>query len=205
MARTLTAAVTNALAADHVAALVFVSMDFSSGVLYVCNAAYDIDWNGHTWLGAGMVGRLDAIEEAADQQARAIALYLSGIPPDRISTALGEYYQGRAITIWFAPLNPAGYAVYADPVVVFTGRMDTMNIELGKTASITLTAESRQADQNRPRVRRYNHGDQVAFYPNDLGLQYVEQMASVTLLWGRGGIAPPPPTAAPSSYEGAVL
>lgn len=184
MSRTLSAAVLAALTAANVPLIVFVELAFDSGTVRVTNAAYNQTWNGSTWIGLARLGGIDPIEEGAGVQANAIGLRLSGVPTDMVSIALGEHYQGRRCRIWAAPLS-ASYQVLADPVVVFDGRMDTMAVEMGRTAIITLTAESRLADLERPRVRRYNDADQQAEYPGDKGLEFAEEMVEKELLWGK--------------------
>lgn len=183
MARTLTPAVESAMAAGHVPMVVFVEIDFPSQFLRLNNSAVSLDWNGYTWLGVGRLGSIDAVDEGSDLQARGISLRMSGIDPASISLALGTQYQGRAVRLWVAALD-AGHAVIADPVLVFWGRLDTMDIVMGDTATITLSAESRLADWDRPRVRRYNHEDQQIDHPGDLGFEFVPQMVTKELRWG---------------------
>lgn len=185
MSRTLTSAVEAALSSDNVPALVFVELDFSSGFVRVTNAAYNFSWDSKTWTGLGNLGDIEPAKESSELGAYGVSMKLSGIPSSMVSTALGEHYQGRGCKIWFAPLD-SNYQVLADPVMIFHGRMDTMSINLGKTATIVLTAESRLADWDRPRVRRYNHADQIKFYPTDKGLEFIEQMVEKELVWGRG-------------------
>lgn len=77
------------------------------------------------------------------------------------------------------------FSVLADPKLIFLGRMDTMEMQIGKTAVITLTAESRLADLERPRVRRFNDADQQAQYPGDRGLEWAERMVEWAGIWGK--------------------
>lgn len=184
MSRTLTTAVSNALGGEVVPALLLVDLDFDSGHLYVNNSAVTFNWSGHDWLGLANLGSVEAIAEHSGLEMSGVRLTLTGIPSEMVSIALGEHYQGRACVIHLAPLDSA-YTVLADPVQVFSGRIDTMEISLGDTASITLTAESRLTDWERPRVRRYTHEDQLAEHPADLGLEFVPQMAEKVLVWGR--------------------
>lgn len=139
---------------------------------------------GEEWIGLGNLGSIEAVQEGASLQMYGCGLTLTGIPPEYISLALDEDYQGRACTIWLAPLS-TDYQILADPAIVFRGRMDTMDIELGETATITVTAESRLADWERPRVRRYNDEDQQSVHPGDRGMEFVQQMVSRELIWGR--------------------
>jgi len=184
MSRALTAAVQSALGADVVPALLLVDLDFASGHLYLNNSAVTFNWSGHDWLGLANLGSVEAIAEHSGLEMSGVRLTLTGIPSEMVSIALGEHYQGRACVIHLAPLDES-HTVLADPVQVFSGRIDTMEIALGETAAITLTAESRLTDWERPRVRRYTHEDQLAEYPGDLGLEFVPQMAEKALVWGR--------------------
>lgn len=183
MTRTVTSAVDTALAANHVPLVVFVEMDFPSAFLRLNNSAVNFAWNGYDWLGVGRLGGIDPVKEGADLQARGLALRISGIDPAAISLALGSQYQGRSCKVWAAPLT-SEHAVIADPVLIFWGRMDTMNLDIGSTATITINAESRLADWDRPRVRRYNHEDQQIDYPGDKGFEFVPQMVEKELRWG---------------------
>ncbi len=190
MSRTLTDAVKSALEGASVPLIVFVELDFSGGFVRVCNAPYSIEWNGYTWQGLGRLGGIDAVKEGSSLEARGIALKLSGVPvsgegaSENISIALNQQYQGRDARVWVAPLNDS-FTVLDDPKLVFLGRMDYMDIDVGQTATITLFAESRLADLERPRIRRYNGEDQRLEYPGDKGLDFAEQMTEKNLLWGR--------------------
>lgn len=183
MARTLTPAVDSALAAGHVPLVLLVELDFPSQFLRLNNSAVNFSWNGHDWLGVGRLGSIEPVKEGADLSARGLALRMSGIDPASIALALGTQYQGRSCRVWAAPLS-AQHAIIADPVLIFWGRLDTMDIEVSDTATITVNAESRLADWDRPRVRRYNHEDQQIDFPGDKGFEFVPQMVTKELRWG---------------------
>lgn len=183
MSRSLTTAADNAINAETCSFCVFVELDFQSGFVRLCNANITLSWNSLSWVGVGDLGSIQAISEAPDLEAKGVALALSGIPSGLVSTALGEHYQGRSLKIWFAPLDANDQPI-ADPVLVFSGRMDNMQIEIGETASIMVSAESRLADWDRARVRRFNHADQLTEYPGDMGFEFVEQMVEKEIVWG---------------------
>lgn len=185
MSRDLSPAFATAIAAGQVCALVFVEMDFPSGFLRVNNSAVTFPWNGYDWLGVGRLGTIERVQEGTTLEARGLAFRISGVPPEHVATALGQQYQGRSCKVWLALLD-AGHAVIAEPVLVFWGRMDTMDIELGASATISVSAESRLADWDRPRVRRYNAEDQAITDPTDKGFEFVPQMVEKQLLWGTG-------------------
>lgn len=186
MSRSLTSAMETALADSHLRPAMFVELAFSSGTLYATNLPVTITWNGHDWLGLGNVSAISPVEEGESIQAYGLALTLSGINPALVSIALGEHYQGRTAKVYFALLDE-DLAIIADPLLVWRGRMDNMEIEQGETFTIRLACEGRLADFDRPRVRRYNHEDQIAVYPSDRGFEYVPAMVEKTLSWGAPG------------------
>lgn len=182
--RQMTAPVIAALQADNVPLLVLVELQFASGTVRVCNAGYNFEWDDYTWTGLGNLGSISAASEGEDLEMYGITLTLTGVPPEMVATALGSGYQGRPATIWLAPLD-SNYQILSDPTIIFKGRMDTMPIEMSDTATIQLSIESRLVDWERPRVRRYNHADQVIEYPDDKGFEFVTQMAEREIVWGR--------------------
>jgi hypothetical protein len=75
--------------------------------------------------------------------------------------------------------------VVGTPYLAFSGRLDVPVIdEAGDTATISISYESRLADLDRPRIRRYTDQDQRAEYPNDGGLRYIAGLQDKQVTWG---------------------
>lgn len=182
MTRTISSATETALSDGQVRPVYLVRMAFDSTVL-VNSSPYTITYNSEDYLGVGTLGAIEAIQEGAEMQAYGVKFTISGIPSEYISIALGEHYQGNDVKVYLALLDEDHALI--DAVLIWNGRMDTMDIDMGDTATITVTAESYLADWDRPRIRRYNDADQQQEYPGDKGLEFVEQMVEKTILWGR--------------------
>ncbi len=185
MSRNLNPATESATLAEVYRELILVELDFASGIVYAHSGVGNFIWGGKTYLGVGRLGKVSEIEETESLQANAIKLELSGVDPANVSISLNEEYQGRPARLYLAYLNE-NYQLIGDPVGPFSGQMDTMDGELGKVSTITLTVESRLVDWMRARVRRYTDADQQVEYPGDKGLEYVSQMAERQLPWGTG-------------------
>lgn len=171
-------------AAPNFSGVAFVQLNFVQP-LYLSTLPYSFVWNGITWIGAGNLGSISSIGENTDLQAQGVSLTLAGIDPGLISIALSEQYQGKQCQIWFCPLDANGQLI-GNPIRIFNGRVDTMNIEAGSSATITLSAESALVDFFRVRASRFNDAEQQTRFPGDLGLSYVAQVVEKEIQWGRG-------------------
>jgi hypothetical protein len=188
MTRSLTAGVQTAIAAELVRPFLAAELDFASGMVRLNSTPltlrFDSGAGAVDFLGVGRLGEFSAVSEGAELQAYGVAIKLSGVAPEHVAIALGEHYQGRAARIWLGFLD-ANHAIVPNPALIFQGRMDDMPISLGETAEIAVNVESRLADWERPRVRRYTDADQQERHPGDLGCQFVAQMVEKELVWGR--------------------
>lgn len=190
MSRSLSTALIDQTTAPHVISVLLACLDFVSGPMLVNTGLNSIMWTtgGNTawrgeYLGLGMLGQISAIEEGTSAQAFGTNFTLSGIPQDLVSSALNQDFAAQRAWVWLAFLDE-DYTIIDTPVMLFSGRMDTMPVALGDTATITVTAESRLADLGRTRARRFNHPDQIAHYPDDNGLIFAASMVDKEMPWG---------------------
>ncbi len=159
-----------------------VYLDFPSAPVRLHTAVGKISWQQHDWIGAGNLGSISSVSESLDLQPARVRLGLSGIPSELVRVALDEHYQGRSAKIWIALLD-AHDAIVA-PKLIFSGRIDVMQGALGEANGISVSLESRMADWQRPRIRRYTKEDQAFEYPADRGFDYVSDIAQKEILWG---------------------
>ena len=165
---------------------VLVELDFLPDPLRLWSGIGDFVWGDATYTGAGDLMGIDQAEEATETRAIGMTVSLSAIPAELIDQALATTYRGRAGKVWLATLDSSGAALIGSPVPIFSGRMDVMSWSEGTDCTISLTIESRLADLDRARVRRYTDRDQQDEYPGDQGLQYVDTLQDTDILWGQG-------------------
>lgn len=183
MARDLTAGMVTEFTAGTLSPRLLAFFDFPSGAVRVWNGSGNLSWNTYTWSGIGTFGGFKPAQGGTDISAQGAEFTLSGIPSSLISAALGDAYQNRDCELWLACLDSGG-SVVATPYK-WAGRMDVMTIEeKGDTANISLTAESRLIDLDRPRIRRYTDEDQQEAYAGDLGLEFVGAIQDLPIHWG---------------------
>lgn len=165
-------------------------------------------YQGVSWFGTGSLLQIDTIEETSEIAAKGATVTLSGVPSEVLALALSEPYQGRQAKIYFGAFQPYGQlqqedAAYillqdgskilledrkTDLTEIFAGYMDQMNIEEAEGGSIVqLTIENKLIDLERPRTARFTNAYQKYLYPNDKGLEFVEDLQTKELFWGKVG------------------
>lgn len=163
----------------------FVKLEFDGGDVNLHTRLGDISWGGDTYVGAGGLGSIGAVDEESDLARSTLELQLRGLPTDILSAVANEHYQGRTATLYLGYLDATTNQLVDDPVVLYRGRMDACQIEQGETLTVTLSVESRFAAWDTPRVRRYNDGDQQSRFPGDKGMEFVEQTVGKQIVWGQ--------------------
>lgn len=162
-----------------------VDLDFSSGAVRAWNGSGSITFDGKTFTGVNNLGQIDPVQESVDLRANNVRVGLGGIPSAMIALALADHYQGRPGIIYFGLLNSSG-AVIADPDQVFSGRIDTMEINEGPDgATIWISIESLMIDLGRSPERRYTDGDQQAEFPGDKFFEFVTSIQDKEIVWGQ--------------------
>jgi len=183
MSRSLNQSIIDVLTQENLTPVIFVYLDFATDPVYVNSTVLSIPWNSEVWVGVNGIGDVTNISESSELSAAQVSFTLTGIPRDLITVATDQDYQGRDVTIYFGVLD-SNHDLDGSPSTVWKGRIDTMSIELGQFATVTVTAENRLADWQRPRIRRYSHQDQQLRFPGDLGFEFINTMADVELKWG---------------------
>lgn len=183
--RPVTPEMVTAFAQGQIRPVLFIELDFASGFLRCATSGHDLDWNGHTWLGVGLIGAVSPIRESTSLQALGVECTVSGCDPALITIALTENYRRRPARIWLAAVDKDTGAIVNSPAQIFGGLMDTMVPTLTQTASIALQIESEFASWSNARVLRFTDADQRKLYPSDGSFRFITEAASRTIRWGR--------------------
>ena len=190
MTRTIATANKNETTAEVFRPVLFLFLDLDGGDVIVNSSDQDIAWDfdgdssDETFTGVGQFGSVSVINESADLKASGIQCMLTGVPTTHISNALSESYSGRTAKLYIGFLNSSRVLV-ADPMVIFAGRIDAMDIQIGKTASVSVSIESKLVDWERSRIRRYTNEDQRNLYSTDEFCEFVVQTVEKELVWGQ--------------------
>lgn len=200
MTRGLETQMSTAVESDYVRPILLVHCDFDSNDLNMWTGIGSLIYDSKTYVGAGSLLNITGLQETTQLTAQGITVTLSGVLSSLVAKARDEDYQGRTLEVLFGAIDDNG-VLLNDPVLMFSGFMDTMTITDGPdTATISITVENRLIEFERTRVRRYTAEDQRIDYPNDLGLEFVADLEEKEIVWGRMQLFtgtprtdPPPP------------
>jgi hypothetical protein len=187
--------------------ILFGYFDFTGGIVRICTHNQEVTWDGHAWAGLGTLVGMAPMQENKNVEATGMAFSLNGVPSDLITEVLTARSRGRTCRLYLGLFDSSG-ALLNDPFILFSGRMDQPQIQDGgDNCNITITAESRMVDLQRPRNGRYTNEDQLARYAGDFGLEFVAGLQSKEIKWGSGTSTTNPSANSPSgalkpSYKG---
>lgn len=185
MSRNMQTANAAAVEDDEVRLIGFFEGEFATGPVRLWTGYGERSWDGKTWLGAGALLAVGAIEETNGVVANGLTVSLSGIPLDMIALAINEARQGAAGRIWVGFCDEQ-WALVGAPELLFAGLLDVPQIEeSGDTATISISYESQLIDLQRPREWRYTHESQQQISPGDRGFEFVTSIQDIDLKWGR--------------------
>ena len=185
MSRVLSAAMKEMAVAKVVRPIFLVRMVFDSSELNIWSGVGDISFDSVTYTGLGDLLSISDIKETSDISATGINVSLSGVKTSLIAIAKDQDYQGRELTVRLGAFNETG-SLIADPVIIFSGFMDTMTIaEAGTYSTISIAVENKLVAFERAKVRRYTAEDQKIEHPADKGFEFVTSIVQKEIFWGR--------------------
>jgi len=183
MARGIHANMVNALEAGAVKPFFLIDLEFASPV-YLWSGAYTLSHNNNSYVGTGELLTVEVPEETQDIGAVGVKLTMSGLGSSILTPALQQEYQGKAVTVKLGAFD-SNMAIIANPVIVFEGFMDTMNIVEGaETSTITLYVENKLIRLDSANERRYTLQDQLIDHAGDLGFEFVTDIQEKQIKWG---------------------
>lgn len=205
--RTLTPAIIDEFTSKRVNPVYLAELFFDSGVLRLWSGYGTLEFNGETFFGGGNLIGISQVDETQQLEAKGIVCTLNGIPTNLIALALGERSRGRRFTLYMGAATTkryiateddpgrieledgSGYILLEnqlinDPFRVFSGLMDVIEItDSGDTSNLRLSVENILITGRRSKIRRYTSEDQKRFYPNDKGLDFINQLQDKEIVW----------------------
>lgn len=141
------------------------------------------------YTGSSNIMGVSSINETAETRASGISITFSGVPTSILSNSLTETQQGISAELYFGVLETSSnaQAIVDTPYQIFAGTVDVVNIaETGDSSIIEFSIENKLISLERPLNFRYTDQDQKFFFPNDKGLEFVDELQDKEIVWGGG-------------------
>tara|TARA_R100000664_G_C2746985_1_gene134597 strand:+ start:717 stop:1283 length:567 start_codon:yes stop_codon:yes gene_type:complete len=187
MARTLTTAVKNQLASNEIRPVHLITIGFGTPVnITDCGFSLTSSISGSsvTYSPSSFLLSVPTFTEETDVTKTTLNLILSGADQTFISTCLNENVVNDDVDI-FRGLLDSSNALIADPLLLYSGNIDTFQIgETEKDSNVTLTIVSHWADFEKKSGRQTNNNSQQRFFSSDVGMDFSSQTV-LDLKWGR--------------------
>jgi len=162
------------------------SMESQSDPLYLNLSGHTFTWNGNTYLGAGQLLNITPIDEVEEVQTSTVSITMgstNAMFKNKLAEALQVDYRNNPAIIYLGALD-SNYLIVDDPIVIFSGRMENMDINLAGEGSITVNCISGLADWENPRGGRWTDTYQKRIDAADKGLEWVEELREKDIIWG---------------------
>ena len=144
---------------------------------------------GQTYVGSGSLITVDSIQESGETKANGCKIIATGIDTSVLATALTQIQQGVVVNVKFGVLTTSGnaQAIVDTPYEIFSGFVDVVSIsEQGTLSTIEFSLENKLIALEKPLDHRYTDQDQKFHFPNDKGLEFVDDLQQKDLVWGGG-------------------
>lgn len=176
--------ITDTLAEDHQNLFMAVKCDFDTETLRLWSGDGNLSVGGENYLGVGTLLQVSPVEDNLELTSTGVSVSLAGMDSTVLNLALTENYQNRFITIFLGFLLD-GSEVVIGTMTVFKGRIQSMTINDDPNGSIiTLDAENRLIDLERPSNLRYTKESQKFIDSSDSCFNRVQSLADKEIIWG---------------------
>ena len=187
MARTLTTALKNELLTNEIRPVHLLSIGFATPVNITDNSfslTSSVSGSSTTYTASPFLVATPTFTEETDLTKTSLNITLSGADTTFISTVLNENIVNDTVDI-FRGLLDSNNALIADPILLYSGNIDTFQISESETESnVILTVVSHWADFDKKSGRQTNTNSQQRFFNTDVGMDFSSQTV-LDLKWGR--------------------
>jgi len=173
------------LEADHQVLFLAVKAEFDTETIRVWSGDYDLSISGASYTGVGTLLAISNIEDTLELKSSGLSVALAGMDATVLNLALTENYQNRFITVFLGYLS-GGTDTVVGTMTLFKGRMQSMAINDDPNGStITIDAENRLIDLERPSNLRYTKESQKFIDSSDSCFNRVASLQDKEIIWGR--------------------
>mgnify|MGYP000049982667 CR=1 FL=1 len=183
----LDASIVNRLGANEQNIFFAVKAEFDTDDILIWTGTDDLVIASETYIGAGSLLSISNVEENTELKSNGLSVGISGMDATIVNYALTETYQNRPITV-FLGYQMGGTNEVAGTLTLFKGRMTSLVIvDSPQGSTVTIDAENRLVDLDRPCNFRYTKESQNFLHSGDTGFNRVASLQDKEIKWGQQG------------------
>jgi len=167
--------------------VIFVALDFPSGILYAHNGQGTYSYGGNDYVGVGAYGSISVLNESVDIVDNPITLTLSSITTEIIEAIRNDNIYGRDATISVGSINEH-MELLGTPTVWIDGYMEKKALNIGDTDTVSITIQDDSAKLNQRNNKRFTLEDHQAEHPGDLFLEFLPYVQNAQVEWAGGPV-----------------
>ena len=181
----LDSSIVNRLGADEQALFFAVKAEFDTDDILVWSGIDDLVIGSDTYTGAGTLLSVSNSEDNLELKSNGLVISLSGMDSTVVTYALTENYQNRPITLFLGYVM-GGTNEVAGKLTLFKGRMASLVVnDTPEGSTVTIDAENRLVDLDRPSNLRYTKESQNFLHSGDTGFNRVASLQDKQINWGK--------------------
>jgi len=181
----LDSSIVNRLGADEQALFFAVKAEFDTDDILVWSGIDDLVIGSDTYTGAGTLLSVSNSEDNLELKSNGLVVALSGMDTTVVNYALTENYQNRPITIFMGQAM-GGTNEVEGTLTLCKGRMTRLVInDTPEGSTVTIDAENRLVDLDRPSNLRYTKESQNFLHSGDTGFNRVASLQDKQINWGK--------------------
>lgn len=186
--KTVTLAVEQAILSKAVRHRFLAEIDTADGPQYMWSGAGTLTYDGHDWIGVGLLGRITGAGETAEVKVTETSYELSGITDlGALDAFLDNPIRGRIAKAWIAFFDDRERLI-PDPLLIDESILDVPTTSVGEDgrAVLVLNATSAIFDFSRARALALTHEQAMADYPDgsDTGFNRIPtEVADKQISW----------------------
>lgn len=162
--------------------VVLVHVEHPDGDGYFWEGVRDLEYDGKTWKGAGLVGAISATRKAAELRLDEVRFTLSALNAEEVSK-LSDDVRNRVATIYLAAITPAQrvVAVYQMDEVLLDYQIDKVSAD--RNVTVEVVGQSGFWTLERSTDAAYSQEEQALLYPDDTGLSQIPALRNKDIAW----------------------
>lgn len=161
----------------------FVAIEHPDGAGYFSTGIGSRTWDGHTWRGAGPLGKVTPIKRSSEIAVQDITFSLSGVDAE-VASRLNEDIRNLNGSVWLYCTGPDD-SVIADPYQLIDSELDyqVLDAQSDGTVTIEIIAHSGFYTLDRGVEEAWTPENQRLTYPTDTGLDMIPSLQHQDLQW----------------------